>query len=73
MEARTWQRAQHLFHAAADLSPDEQAAFVAAAAEDDLELSALLAAMLDPTFKRLADIEEYLRLPVLGTVRAGVG
>lgn len=34
---------------------------------------ALLAAMLDPTFKRLADIEEYLRLPVLGTVRAGVG
>ena len=47
MEARTWQRAQHLFHAAADLSPDEQAAFVAAAAEDDLELSALLAAMLD--------------------------
>lgn len=33
---------------------------------------ALLAAMLDPAFKRLADIEEILRLPVLGTVRVGV-
>ncbi|MFN0018651.1 MAG: GumC family protein [Pirellulaceae bacterium] len=33
---------------------------------------ALLAAMLDPALKRLADIEECLRLPVLGTVRVGV-
>ena len=33
---------------------------------------ALLAAMLDPALKRLADIEEILRLPVMGTVRVGV-
>ena len=33
---------------------------------------ALLAAMLDPVLKRLADIEEILRLPVMGTVRVGV-
>ncbi len=33
---------------------------------------ALLIAMLDPALKRLADIEEVLRLPVLGAVRVGV-
>jgi len=33
---------------------------------------ALLAAMLDPVLKRLLDIEQILRLPVLGAVRVGV-
>jgi uncharacterized protein involved in exopolysaccharide biosynthesis len=33
---------------------------------------ALLAAMLDPAIRRLTDIEEILRLPVLGAVRVGV-
>ena len=33
---------------------------------------ALFAAMLDPVLKRLTDIEETLRLPVLGAVRVGV-
>ena len=33
---------------------------------------ALLAAMFDPALKRLADIEQILRLPVLGAVRVGV-
>jgi polysaccharide biosynthesis protein PslE len=33
---------------------------------------ALLAALLDPALRRLADIEELLRLPVLGTVRVGM-
>jgi polysaccharide biosynthesis protein PslE len=33
---------------------------------------ALLAAILDPVLKRLADIEDTLRLPVLGAVRVGV-
>lgn len=32
---------------------------------------ALLAALLDPALKRIADIEEILRLPVVGTVRVG--
>jgi polysaccharide biosynthesis protein PslE len=32
---------------------------------------ALLAALLDPALRRIADIEEILRLPVVGTVRVG--
>jgi serine/threonine-protein kinase len=46
MDAHDWQHAQGLFHAAVDLGPDEQAAFLAAAARDDPTLATELAAML---------------------------
>jgi serine/threonine-protein kinase len=47
MDDRRWATLQTLFHHAADLDPDAQQAFIAAAAEDDAEMSALLATMLE--------------------------
>ncbi len=46
MQASTWERAQRLFHVAVELTPDEQSAFVDAAAQDDAALAGLLDGML---------------------------
>ena len=46
MRASTWERAQRLFHVAVELTPDEQSAFVDAAAQDDAPLASLLEGML---------------------------
>ena len=47
MDASAWDRAQRLFHIAASLGPDAQAAFVAAAHDDDEQTAAVLAGMLE--------------------------
>jgi len=71
MDTRTWILAQQLFHAAVDLSADERAAFLAAAAEDDPDLARELAAMLDEDRRRQNLVDAGLERAAQGVLGQG--